>query len=102
MTDQDWQDAHVRSLGVRLAGDAIQEKDHKGHSVYGDTLLLLFNANHESLSFTLPAHQRGVRWEILVDTSDPEEPDDHKQFRGGTAYELKARSTAVLRLHKTR
>jgi glycogen operon protein len=102
MTDQDWQDEHARSLGVRLAGDAIQEKDYRGRPIHGDTLLLLFNSNHEPLPFILPAHQRGVRWEMLVDTSDPEEPDDHKQFRGGEAFDLKARSIAVLRLHKTR
>jgi glycogen operon protein len=102
MTDQDWQNEHARSLGVRLAGDAIQEKDYKGRPIHGDTLLLLFNAHHEPLPFVLPAHQRGVRWEILVDTSAPEESDDHKQLRGGEAFDLKARSIAVLRLHKTR
>jgi isoamylase len=65
-------------------------------------LLLLFNAHHEPLPFVLPAHQRGVRWEILLDTSDAEEPEDRKQLRGGEAFDLKARSIAVLRLHKTR
>ena len=102
MTDQDWQDAHARSLGVRLSGDAIHEKDYRGRRIHGDTLLLLFNAHHEQLPFVLPAHQRGVRWERLLDTSDPESLDDHRQLRGGKTYDLNARSIAVLRLHKTR
>jgi glycogen operon protein len=102
MTDQDWQNEHARSLGVRLAGDAIHEKDYKGRPIHGDTLLLLFNAHHEPLPFVLPAHQRGVRWEMLLDTSKPEELEDQKQFRGGDSFELKARSIAVLRLRKTR
>lgn len=101
MTDQDWHDAHVRSLGVRLAGDAIQEKDYKGRPIHGDTLLLLFNSHHEPFQFTLPAHQRGVRWERLLDTSDTETSEDRKQLRGGKTYDLNARSVAVLRLHKT-
>ena len=102
MTDQDWHEPYVRCLGVRLAGDAIEEKDHKGRPIRGDTLLLLFNAHHEPLPFVLPAHQRGVRWEPLLDTAEVEESTERKQLRGGEPYDLNARSVAVLRLHKLR
>jgi len=54
MTDQDWNNGYARVLGVRLAGDAIAEVDEQGNAIVDDTLLLLLNAHHEPLSFTLP------------------------------------------------
>jgi len=53
-TDQDWNNGYARVLGVRLAGDAIAEVDEQGNAIVDDTLLLLLNAHHEPLSFTLP------------------------------------------------
>jgi pullulanase/glycogen debranching enzyme len=82
-----------------LAGDTIQKKDRRGRAIEGETLFLLFNAHHEKIHFVLPAHQRGVRWEMLLSTSAPEESmEDHAQFRGRESFDLKARSIAVLRL----
>lgn len=102
MTEQEWQNDHVRSLGLRLDGDAIQKKSRKGEAIHGDTLLLLLNAHHETIRFTLPAHHDGVQWQQLLDTSAPEDTGDHRQsLKGGEAYDLQARSLAVLRLHET-
>lgn len=70
MTDEDWQTWFARGLGIRMAGDAIDEVDARGNRIVDDTFLLLLNANHESLSFTLPAPQRGQRWELVLDTRD--------------------------------
>jgi len=101
MTEQEWQNDHVRSLGLRLDGDAIQKKNRKGEAIHGDTLLLLLNAHHEPIRFTLPAHHDGVQWQQLLDTSAPEDTGDHRQLlQGGEAYDLQARSLAVLRLHE--
>lgn len=41
MTDEEWNSDFVRCLGMRLAGDAITERDPRGHAVTGDTLLIL-------------------------------------------------------------
>ena len=98
MTDEDWSKGFARSLGVRLAGDAIEETDAKGRPIVDDTLLLLLNAHHEPMPFTLPAHKRGVRWEPLLDTAVPHGWKEVTVFKGGEQYELEARSLAVLRL----
>ena len=34
MTDDDWNQGYVRSLGLRLAGDAIEERDEKGDQLW--------------------------------------------------------------------
>ena len=96
MTDEDWNAGFVRSLGLRLAGDAIEEPDEKGHPVTDDTFLLLLNAHDETLSFTLPAHKRGVRWALILDTALPDQGKRVASFKGGDSFELEARSVAVL------
>ena len=53
MPDEDWS-ASVKSLGLRLAGDLIEECDARGEKITGDTLLLLMNAHHEPVPFVLP------------------------------------------------
>lgn len=100
MNDEDWNAGYAKSLGLRLAGDAIAETDEKGRPIIDDTLLILLNAHHEPLAFTLPAHKRGVRWQPILDTAvtaGREKPVTI--LKGGERYELVARSIAVLRLN---
>ena len=74
MTDEAWDAGFVKCLGVRLAGDLIGEVDERGEPIVGDTLLVLLNAHHEAIPFTLPAHAAGQDWELLLDTADPHRP----------------------------
>ena len=100
MMEDEWSNGFTRCLGLRLAGDAIEEMDEKGQPIVGDTFLLLLNAHHESIPFVLPAHQARVRWELVVDTRHwgllPRRPI----FRAGESYPLESRSLAVLRLRR--
>ena len=99
MSDEDWNNPEGRCFGLRLAGDAIEELDDRGNRIVDDTLLILLNAHHEPVSFTLPAHRRKMRWQVVFDTFDPR-LDRRKPhlMRGGEIYDLKDRSLAVLRL----
>ncbi len=96
MTDEAWNAGYVKCVGIRLAGDLIDEVDDEGEPIVGETVLILLNAHHEPLPFTLPKHQPERHWERLVDTSDPEavasfhEEDDK--------YNLKERTVVVFRL----
>jgi len=99
MTDEEW-DMGFRTIGIRLAGDAIGEKDTRGQAIIDDTFLLLLNAHHEDVSFTLPAHKKGIRWEVVFDTSiSPEQktPKRRKLVKGGYPYELSSRAFVLLR-----
>jgi len=98
MTDEDWTNGFARSLGIRLAGDAIEEVDDRGRQILDDTLLILLNAHSEPLPFILPAHRRGVRWELLVETRTGAKKGYPVLIRGGRPYELEARSLAMFRL----
>jgi len=101
MNDEDWNNSETRCFGLRLAGDAIEELDARGNRIVDDTLLFLLNAYHEAIRFTLPAHRRKVRWEVVMDTNDSQfGKTAHRAMRGGDTYDLKARSLALLRLPK--
>jgi isoamylase len=97
MTEEEWTKGLVRCFGMRLAGDAIEETDGKGHPIVDDTFLVLMNAHHEPLAFVLPAHKRGVRWQTVIDTAENIKKPD-AIYKGAQPYQLEGRALAILRL----
>jgi glycogen operon protein len=95
MTDEDWNAGFTKCLGVRLAGDLIDDQDERGEPIVGDTLLFLLNAHHEPISFTLPLTKDEQRWEQILDTA--EDAAAATVFKGQDQYPLKDRSLAILR-----
>jgi glycogen operon protein len=96
MTEEDWQKGFVKCLGLRLAGDAIEETDMKGERIVDDTFLMLLNAHHEPLPFVLTAHSPSVVWQLVVDTALPHHGVD--LFKGGDTYHMSGRSLVLLQL----
>jgi glycogen operon protein len=94
MKADDWQKPFVRSLAFLLGGDAIPTPDERGQRIYGDALLVLLNAHHETVSFTLPPEVRDHGWELVLYTADDGRgPEPVKADK----LELVGRSLAVLR-----
>ena len=54
MTDAEWHAEGVRAIGLRLAGDAIDDRGPRGERIVDDTLLLLLNAADEAVEFSPP------------------------------------------------
>jgi glycogen operon protein len=101
MTEEDWSNPEIRSVGLRLAGDAIEEGDERGNRIVDETLLMLLNAHHESVSFVLPAHRRQLRWKLLLDTRQATGKDPGRLIRGGDAFEIEGRSLALFQLRSS-
>ncbi len=93
MSDEGWEAGFVKCLGVRLAGDVIDDVDERGEPILDDTALILLNAHHETIPFTLPKTRDGQVWERVVDT-EVDEPA-HMVAEGGEPYDLRDRSMAV-------
>jgi isoamylase len=81
-------------VGLRWAGDLIAETDENGKPVVGDTILLL-NAHHATIAFTLPALKEGQQWERLLETAEGSVTP--APVEGQQPYTLPGRSMAVLR-----
>jgi glycogen operon protein len=92
MTDSDW-GGFVRCFGMRLAGDLIGEVDEDGEQIVDDTLLVLMNADQNTIDFTLPGTNPGHRWQRVYDTADDDAPKDF--FDGGAVYKLRDRSLVI-------
>ncbi|MCE9534615.1 MAG: glycogen debranching enzyme GlgX, partial [Planctomycetes bacterium] len=95
MSDSDWDAGFAKCLGVRLAGDLIGDVDERGEPIRGETLMLLLNAHHEAIPFTLPPTKVEHHWECLIETFEP--GASVKPLSGGDQFELKGRSLAVFR-----
>ena len=98
MTDEDWQNAQTRCLGLRLSGDAIEEVDRLGERITDDTFLLFVNAHHERLTYRLPELRPSQGWERVLDTQTTDPWLGRRQWQGGDRYELAGRSLALLRV----
>ena len=96
MTDEAWNAPFVRSLGVLMVGNALDEVDERGRQVRGDTLLILLNAHHEEVPFALPTVGDGTAWVRVIDTiaavrrGAPRTP-------AATTYPLQGRTLARVR-----
>jgi glycogen operon protein len=97
MSDEDWNTGFSKCLGIRLAGDLIGEVDERGEPIIGDTLLLLLNAHHEAIPFTLPATRAEHHWERVLDTALPAADGELLVQQGGEQYPLQGRSVVMLR-----
>jgi len=82
MNDEDWGSARVNAVGVFLNGAAITDRDRRGQPVTDDSFLLLFNAQADTIGWTLPK-QWGNRWEAVLDTSGAESQDSGQKSAAG-------------------
>ena len=92
MAESSWQDGSARSVMVFLNGQAIPELDRRGVPITDDSFLVIFNAHHEPISFTIPEESYGAEWFIEIDTASTE-PGSH--LPGGIADPAMAASVAT-------
>ena len=95
MSNEAWNAGFSQCLGVRLPGDLIGDVNERGEPIMGDSIVLLANAHHQAIPFTLPLRHAGQEWERLIDTADP--CAERAKYKGHTSYDLKGRSMAVFR-----
>ena len=70
MTGDEWHAGWVRAVGLRLDGCALNDRYDDGTPVRDDDLLLLFNAHHEPMRFSIPAAFSEGDWQLEIATAD--------------------------------
>ena len=95
MTNEEWNQDFARCLGLYLAGERLASIDQRGRVITDDNFLLLFNAHHETIPFTLPAFRPGIRWQVVLDTAREQGPFDNGFHTPGTQYPLQGRSLSL-------
>jgi isoamylase len=95
MEESQWADANMHCFGMLLDGRA-QATGLKQRGVDA-TLLLVLNAHHDVVNFTLPGHAGDERWTLLVDTNI-EGKLVKTAFAKGDEYAVTARSLLLFQL----
>jgi glycogen operon protein len=86
MTEEDWKLPFARCLGCLMVGERLAERDDRGAPIMDDDLLVLMNAHHDAVRFSLPDGP----WTLLLDTAQSRaDPPDQ-------TYPLEARSLVLL------
>jgi len=96
LIEENWNEAFARCLGFYLAGEALLEVDEQGRALTDDSFLVLLNAHHEPILFTLPGFRSTAQWEGVFDTAVGDGLQATGRHRPGTPYPLQARSLALL------
>ncbi|MCW3148102.1 glycogen debranching protein GlgX [Stutzerimonas stutzeri] len=96
MTIEQWESAHNRCMGMLLDGRAQPTGIRRAGS--DATLLIIVNAHHDLVNFTLPDVAQGIYWNRLVDTNNPTARPERFDF--GAQYAVTGRSLLLLELIK--
>jgi isoamylase len=74
MPEEAWNSEWTRSLAMMLNGTTLQVSDEDGNPLSDDSFLIVVNASHEGVEFTLPAIPNAAPWRQVVDTENIEDP----------------------------
>jgi isoamylase len=97
MSEADWNAPFAKSIGVFLNGQALEGLDERGERRTDDSFLLLFNAHHEPLDWTLPSADWGREWrEILDTTRSAVDLEGGPVRKAGEVVRVEGRSVRVL------
>ncbi len=95
MTDGEWADGNMRCFGMQIDGRAQATGIRQlGSDV---TVLLVLNAHHDVVKFTLPDCSLCTGWKLLIDTNIPEY-EGEEAFMVGDVYDVTARSLVAFQL----
>jgi isoamylase len=74
LSDESWGQPWNRSLALMLNGNTLNMSDSNGDPVKDDSFLMVINAFHEGVEFTLPETPNGRPWRYVLNTENLEEP----------------------------
>jgi glycogen operon protein len=93
MARRDWQQPGG-PVAVFLNGDAIRSLTPQGGAIHDDSLILLLNAGHEPVQFTLPPRRFGAQWRVELSTIGPEA--EGREYAARASVSVTDRSVTVL------
>ena len=68
MTEEDWQAAFARTLGMFLNGDEIPPSSSPKDPLTDDSFFAVFNSYWDKLDFTMPSDNFAKKWQLVLDT----------------------------------
>lgn len=97
MTADEWDTSFVRSLGMMLNGQVMDEVDEQGNVIKDGVYLILVNAYWEAVEYQLPDNHETDGWRLILDTAQPEASFKEGPV-GESQYTVHPRSFVMLKL----
>jgi len=95
MRSEEWADKRMLCFGMLMDGRSqptgIRQRGTEA------TMLLVLNAHHDLVQFTLPTHSGSNSWRLLIDTNIPDRGGENG-FAAGEAYGVTGRSLLLFAL----
>jgi glycogen operon protein len=100
LSDADWFDTGLRSIGMYLDGRGLRHRNARGETITDDSFLLLLHSGDDDGIFTVPGPPWAGSYERVIDTSAlGGEPGTHGELiAGGAHLPMRARSVLLLRV----
>lgn len=95
MKAEDWGDTTMKCFGMLIDGRAQATGIRRPGS--DTTMLIVMNAHHDIVHFTLPCCTNGRAWQLVFDTNAPER-NDGQLFTVGEHYDVTGRSLLLFAL----
>ena len=95
MTENEWHDESMRTLGMFLSGDGIRSRGPHGERIVGDSFLLWLHSGADSIEVTLPDDEWAQTYDVALDTAGVRTPQE--RHKAGDAVTIPARSCLLLR-----
>ena len=99
MHPDDWGDGNMKCFGMLVDGRArVSGVQRRGTDV---TMLIVMNAHHDVVQFTLPDCTGGKSWELVLDSNDPKlgtEEAAAERFAIGETYDVTGTSLVLFAL----
>ncbi|MGH8903148.1 MAG: glycogen debranching protein GlgX [Egibacteraceae bacterium] len=93
----DWDNGCYQALTMFLNGERLHAPDERGRRVVDDSFLILTNASHIDVEFTLPPADYGERWQVVFTTTSPSTRKRGTRHAAGDELVVVSRSLMLLR-----
>jgi glycogen operon protein len=95
MTENEWHDESLRTLGMFLSGDGIRSRGPHGEPIIGESFLLVVHSGADPIDVTLPEDEWAQTYDVALDTAGIQPPQ--ARHKAGDTVTMLARSCLLLR-----
>jgi glycogen operon protein len=74
LSDEVWNEAWSKSIGVMFNGKTMEVTDEDGDPVVDDSFLILVNASDQGVEYVMPEPLNGTPWQQVLDTENIDDP----------------------------
>jgi glycogen operon protein len=98
LTDADWFDGDLRTLGMYLDGRGLRDRGERGELIVDDSYLLVLHSGDDATSFTVPGPPWAACYDVVIDTGCASgEPAPGATVSAESSLPLDPRTAVLLR-----